>query len=926
MITVGFLPFIVQGFWNPDEAVHINSADIENSTLIIGTHLIHISGLTDELYEAASQSAADSRQYDIYYKSEMADGTWFNITLASSIADISTAGTPVDNETINQLFLEYHTKSDGITYDLRNGQAVNIFNIRNPYELESMEELRPLKLQLDMLDNMESPGEGDKWCQTQIDSYFATDIVTEQVETQGSNGEDGVLVMGNQTEEIDETIISLDAYLSVLKDYGGGEEERSVVMSVMDSQDAKRRLIVCQIMYEKTYDMTVLMSGSKNEKDGEDMPPQSEAEAESESEAESEAESESETNKSSKPDGYVIDSQMIDAVYETLDNLNNSIISYEGKVLAEGDTIHSQVRYHLSNQLISDAQGLLMSECDKDVKKLLHLSRIMEGSVVNKEEELTLLEEELLVKGEQAYIRGLMAGENSAYQTAKGNHSANVLLKSIAGEYKGVVERLRNELEFFIDAKCMRMSNEKAQDYIKECLQKTGSYYGGIPSDGFYDDCKSSADSHVEWLNQKLQKLAAGAQSTTDADRLAMEKEELSLAYMKALDNNQLGKAKEIQEKLDKVSNQLSGIEEGLSEEYSQIQEEISKLEAEIQNTPYEDEAKQNQLAGELAEKQMKSAEIKSRMSDTGIGSLAAAQKADALNALNQIRTQGNALPGDLAALEASLSSLKGIMDSSYKVAFPAVKDIYSELVKVRDLNGADGLDDLILQVEEMILNNQSAYEHAMSGELDGKAALEIAAGLMGDQEGWSDEDTAVFMAAAGLCMGETDADLGGLTAGMALSEHLNQNPYVFMKPNTGGGTVSEGITGGGSKDGGTTGSTASETGVKYIAVDTLGRLVQMRYIWNQTKSQAILADGSKYYEFQSFSDRVRIGKAEADVVIMPEAALLNEVLYIPETYVSQEFGWECIYLPGCDYALTVNEEMKRRAEEMSAEFKEGGS
>ena len=62
-----------------------SSHTIEDSVLFIGTHLIHLQALTDELYEKAVQSQSDSEQGEVYYKSELADGTWYNISDASGL-------------------------------------------------------------------------------------------------------------------------------------------------------------------------------------------------------------------------------------------------------------------------------------------------------------------------------------------------------------------------------------------------------------------------------------------------------------------------------------------------------------------------------------------------------------------------------------------------------------------------------------------------------------------------------------------------------------------------------------------------------------------------------------------------------------------------------------------------------------------------
>ncbi len=47
--AIGTLTVLVRAVWNEEEAVHVTPSEIEDSTLAIGTHLIHLSALTDEL-------------------------------------------------------------------------------------------------------------------------------------------------------------------------------------------------------------------------------------------------------------------------------------------------------------------------------------------------------------------------------------------------------------------------------------------------------------------------------------------------------------------------------------------------------------------------------------------------------------------------------------------------------------------------------------------------------------------------------------------------------------------------------------------------------------------------------------------------------------------------------------------------------------
>ena len=143
MAAVIILGTVASAVINKDEEAYadISWEEIENSTLIIGTHLIHISALNDSLYDIAMESAQTYSQNKMYYKSELADGKWFEISDASNISDIMEEGKAMEMPLNKELNVRYHTKSDGITYDLMTGETVCIFDIINPYSLDTLPEL-----------------------------------------------------------------------------------------------------------------------------------------------------------------------------------------------------------------------------------------------------------------------------------------------------------------------------------------------------------------------------------------------------------------------------------------------------------------------------------------------------------------------------------------------------------------------------------------------------------------------------------------------------------------------------------------------------------------------------------------------------------------------------------------------------------------
>lgn len=63
---------------------------------------------------------------------------------------------------IEALFVRYHTKSDGITYDLKNGTSICMYDTVAPYDLANLPELDALKTQMENLDQKNKKSSTDE--------------------------------------------------------------------------------------------------------------------------------------------------------------------------------------------------------------------------------------------------------------------------------------------------------------------------------------------------------------------------------------------------------------------------------------------------------------------------------------------------------------------------------------------------------------------------------------------------------------------------------------------------------------------------------------------------------------------------------------------------------------------------------------------
>ena len=662
-LTAGIL--YARGFWDEERAVHIKSGSIESSTLAVGTHLIHLSALTDSIYELAEKSAEESGQDQIYYKSELGNGAWFNISNATSLADITAAGSPVTDEEIETLYFEYHTKSDKVTYDLRTGQAVNIFDIRDPYDLESLEELSPLKMQYDQI--RETQGENKKT--QRIDEIWQTPVNTL-----------------SSVQELDGRLDSLQDYLTVLKENDGGTAEIDAVSAVMEAVDAGRR-------YEVFAALEPILSAyidelGKGEKtvvpggeDGDDIEIMS------------------------------TDAELLSAATESLGNVQTALITHGGKMLAEGSTVMSGTEYRFSNALIADAEKKDHAACDGDVQDLILLSHIQNDVIADRPRELALLENTLLPEATSAYRQALGRGESAAYRAEVAKKSAQVVLDRFIKENEGEVNSRRGELEFLIEAKCSRVDAAGGIAFIDRRMETaTGSFAAAIPRDAFAETGNASLESHIDFLAQKRRalELASGGNAM---DALTAQKEDLQAQRLGALDRNDLAGAKALEEQIAAVEDEIRAMETETAAQLADARGRIQDLERQLAADADNADLK-NQLSAAKAEL----ANLESGLSDGSLGAMVAQLRQEALDGLAEGTAEGKSTAAD------AVDALCGMLPTDPKLVLPALQEIYNKLL----LGGGDKA--LIDAIEQAILDNPNALYDDLSAAALKKIAADYFA------------------------------------------------------------------------------------------------------------------------------------------------------------------------------------------------------
>ncbi len=354
--------------FSEEDGVHIEPGEIPNSTLIIGTHLIYLGEMSDQIYETAMQSASDSEQRERYYKSELGGGGWYKISSASSLADITEEGKKVQDREIKELVMTHHTKSDGKTYELKTGRTVNAYDIESPYDLKEMSELSELAGEYETLQEGVGSDE-EKENLSLLDTFFESNVET-----------DG-------TKRYDKALDQLFAVYLQAASEGDAAELKEMLDKAMEKTDNGRRYLVCQKATELLGGLTEEMS---EEGTGADL---LKITAECMSQCESSAD--------------VLDGERL-ALDEnsgegTTGTAENTETAQGGSTGSGSDTLAGQMKNELYRELVNRAAVADYAGCKETAGKLACLLAITEGNSRDADAEVKFLEETLLPAAQAAY-------------------------------------------------------------------------------------------------------------------------------------------------------------------------------------------------------------------------------------------------------------------------------------------------------------------------------------------------------------------------------------------------------------------------------------------------------------------------------------------------------------------------------------------
>ena len=544
----------------PDEAVRFSQFSSKNnigvSTLFIGTYLIHMDALTDELYEKAVDSASQSSQMKIYYKSEVGDDLWYDVTDAESLSDIMNSANSVPESDLADLFVQYYVGSDGILIDTSNGAEVNPFDIPDPYDLSKLKELEPLWSQFSdsktgqtvsedqyLIDkNSEITGRKrvDRYTYQILSTFFAMDL--RDAETDGYDAD---------LKRLYEAYKSLKAEKK--------QEEAEIVYSLMANVDAARRSVVMNklAMLDEhalgvLYD---LASGSYYTSSGDFRNPYTAGDSNAQDPGYLKSLKESlmqvREHDSEQEVAFQTDPDLISAIGECLQNCQQSYYDTQSKALMDGSTVLGHAQYVFSRQVIDEVST---SGAGNALTYLRDVRNISSNMVRNSESEVYLLDHSLLNLAETQYETALTRGASAEYTREASRGASSAAAEKALDTQMDDLEAKRSELEFLIDAYRMRVSAADGLLYVKGCISWTEGLYASVPDDAFKSRAGSSIDGHANWLKKASTEIRTSEESLkSKMDQLYDKKAELQSKRDQALDDNDLATANLYDDKIAAV-------------------------------------------------------------------------------------------------------------------------------------------------------------------------------------------------------------------------------------------------------------------------------------------------------------------------------------------------------------------------------------
>ncbi len=511
--------------------------DVPTGTLIIGSHLIHIKGLNNELLTIAQASAEDASQNNVYYRSEFAGGTWFDITSASGLIDISTAGKPVENSLIDGLTLTHWTRGDGTTVELSTGKIVDIHKIEDGRNLSLLSELVELKTRKELLT------EGEK-----------NDDNTNKLRS--ISGIIDVPLTSAEYDSIEKQMDAMEGYINYLRNKKAPEDQVSLVVDLKGGLNTKKLLVVYNEALERLNKESIYAEKVITEKDDD----------------------EEKVIKAAYTDLSSAYSTCIDAVSKKISELENELSTAPASSALERE----KSRYE--TELVSASSGMDYKTADIKLAFIVSINNILAGKVIDTKHELSILDP-LVISETDSLVKNSSTIPSAYSQAVKRGDTAQ-LIDNKKKEYLAELTSQADDILAMIGYIKLRKGNsDELTAIIKQVRDKCVAGLTKIPAGSLKTDTSDTLKKLIDALNAELAAIQGESTRNPLSDTLNnidASIKELTDEYLTALDEGNMNLAKSLKDEIDSLLAQKDAINKNASLEKAKLLEKKAELQEQL--------------------------------------------------------------------------------------------------------------------------------------------------------------------------------------------------------------------------------------------------------------------------------------------------------------------------------------------------------
>jgi hypothetical protein len=515
----------------------ISAAAFDNRTIIIGTHAISLDGINGEIVKKAQASMAFKEgeaikeQKNIYYKSDLSKGTWFDITSSTSIQNVIESGdNVVTNDLIDGLKLTHYTNAKGATIEFSTGNTVAVHQINDKSNPQNMlNELTAVSTQVDVVN-------GERKADYDLDD--------DEEDALKSDLSNQYMLLNDAFDPLsDPDLEGLKHEMDVF------EKEISYLKNDLNAPDeAIEAVVSIKAKLQTAYDIKCYeLEKARLEKLAGKMNPSKAKES-------------------------------IDALWAGVNKINTTLDSLKGDL---GGDAAGTILYDLQREYADDVyQKIINDQPDQvleSLNKVLSVDRIYATKIVDIPLELAVLGEGQ-VRASQAISKIASQTDTEAYTSAKGNGATALVLKNIMDGDIDLLTGLLEEAVAIKDFTSIRLQSDGERAQVTKTLLdnlKAADKALNVDGDYYYDyhkllsDRIQSLESELATTNANQDPAIQGKQS--ELAELKETMKQLKEDYLEAVDQGDLDLVDAIEGAIDALEEDINALQAGTTEAYKAL-------------------------------------------------------------------------------------------------------------------------------------------------------------------------------------------------------------------------------------------------------------------------------------------------------------------------------------------------------------------